>query len=91
MAQFQGTVSQIENTTNKVTSISALSTDTQYPSAKAVYTALQTGGGSFIPLSALVTSITDESTDDEVPSAKCMYDIVGDIESILETLVTVGE
>ena len=33
-----------------------------------------------------VTSISSSSTDTEYPSAKCVYDIVGDIESILETL-----
>ena len=36
----------LENTTNKVTSLSASSTDTQYPSAKAVYAAIQQSGGS---------------------------------------------
>ena len=34
-----------EETTNKVTSLSAQSTDTQYPSAKCVYDALQEAGG----------------------------------------------
>lgn len=34
-----------ESTANKVTSISSESTDAQYPSAKAVYTAIQEGGG----------------------------------------------
>ena len=33
-----------------------------------------------------VTSISSSSTDTQYPSAKCVYDIVGDIESILETL-----
>lgn len=37
MAIFRGTVDQIENTANKVTSITADSTNTQYPGAKAVY------------------------------------------------------
>lgn len=36
----------LESTANKVTSISAQSTDIQYPSAKAVYDAIQGGGGS---------------------------------------------
>lgn len=34
-----------ERTANKVTSLSSSSTDTQYPSAKAVYDAIQAGGG----------------------------------------------
>lgn len=38
--------SGIELTSNKVTSISSSSTDTQYPSAKCVYDAIQAGGGS---------------------------------------------
>ena len=33
-----------------------------------------------------VTSLSSSSTDTEYPSAKCVYDLVGDIESILETL-----
>ena len=36
---------QKEDSSNKVTSISAQSTDTQYPSAKCVYDAIQAGGG----------------------------------------------
>lgn len=37
MAIFKGSVDQIENTANKVASITADSTNTQYPGAKAVY------------------------------------------------------
>ena len=37
--------SGVEKVANKVTTISADSTDVQYPSAKAVYTAIQEGGG----------------------------------------------
>ena len=33
-----------------------------------------------------VTSISSASTDTQYPSAKCVYDIVGNIETILETL-----
>ena len=77
MAIFNGAVSQIENTDNKVTVINSSSTHTQYPSAKAVYDAVQTGGGSGgIPMSYLVTSISSSSTDEQVPSAKCMYDAI---------------
>lgn len=38
--QFQGLASQIENNANKVTSVNADSTDTQYPSAKCLYDAI---------------------------------------------------
>ena len=33
-----------------------------------------------------VVSLSSSSTDSQYPSAKCVYDLVGDIESILETL-----
>lgn len=35
-----------------------------------------------------VTTISSSSTDTQYPSAKCVYDIVGDLETILETLDT---
>ena len=34
-----------------------------------------------------VTSLSSSSTDIQYPSAKCVYDIVGDVESILTTLL----
>ena len=37
-----------------------------------------------------VTSLSSSSTDTEYPSAKCVYDLVGDIESALQTLNTGG-
>lgn len=33
-----------------------------------------------------VISISVNSTNDEYPSAKCVYDIVGNIESIIDTI-----
>ena len=38
--------------------------------------------------SNLVTSLSSSSTDTQYPSAKCVYDLVGDIETILQTLDT---
>ena len=35
-----------------------------------------------------VTSLSSSSTDTEYPSAKCVYDLVGDIETALQTLDT---
>lgn len=35
-----------------------------------------------------VTTISSASTDTQYPSAKCVYDIVGNIESALQTLNT---
>ena len=46
-----------EDANNKVTSISASSTDTQYPSAKCVYDAIQEGGGG-IQYAMVVTDYT---------------------------------
>ena len=40
--------------------------------------------------SNLVTSISSFSTDAQYPSAKCVYDIVGDIESTLDTIIAQG-
>lgn len=40
--------------------------------------------------SNLVTSISSSSTDTQYPSAKCVYDIIGDIETALQTLNTGG-
>lgn len=37
-----------------------------------------------------VTSLSSSSTDTEYPSAKCVYDLIGDIESALQTLNTGG-
>ena len=33
-----------------------------------------------------VTTISSSSTDTQYPSAKCMYDLIGNLETILETL-----
>lgn len=59
-----------EDVSNKVTSISGSSTDTQYPSAKLVYDQLALKE----VLSNKVTSISGSSTDTQYPSAKLVYD-----------------
>jgi len=46
-----GAVTGLQTTANLVTSLSASSTDTQYPSAKAVYDAIPSGGGESIDAS----------------------------------------
>lgn len=33
-----------------------------------------------------VTSLSSGSTDTQYPSAKCVYDLIGDVETILQTL-----
>lgn len=37
-----------------------------------------------------VTSLSSNSTDTQYPSAKCVYDLVGNISTVLSSLVTVG-
>ena len=73
-----------EDRSNKTFIISYNSTDTQYPSAKAVYSYV--GNAGFLTLSNLtgkenssnkVTSITSSSTDTQYPSAKAVYSYVG--------------
>ena len=83
-----------EATSNKVTSLSNSSTNTQYPSAKCVYNALQTKLGQdeeqviASALNALnankenvsnkVTSISSTSTDNQYPSALAVYEALQD-------------
>ena len=57
-----------ENISNKVTSISDSSTDTQYPSAKLLNTELKKKEN----VSNKVTSVSDSSTDTQYPSAKLL-------------------
>ena len=68
----QQSVAGKENVSNKVTSISSNSTDTQYPSAKATYNALSNKEN----VSNKVTSISSNSTDVQYPSAKAVYNSV---------------
>lgn len=59
-------ITDVERTTNKTTSISGTSTDTQYPSAKAVYTAIENATADIATdtdLSALTTRVTTAEGD----------------------------
>lgn len=57
-------ISGLESTTNKTTTIDETSTDDQYPSAKAVYDAIEaSGGGGGIPIGT-VTNITAIAADE---------------------------
>lgn len=77
---------------NDITVDSALSSSSTNPVQNSViYTAL----GNKADTSAIAnmqtttnlkTSISSASTDSEYPSAKCVYDIVGNVESVLQTL-----
>lgn len=80
-------LSACEKIVNKVTALSAQSTDVQYPSAKCVYDALQT-----IDLSACekivnkVTSLSAQSTNTQYPSAKAVYDCCIAVQAVLQSL-----
>lgn len=81
MAVFNGTVEQIENTNNKVTSISNSSTDVQYPTAKAVYdfvaaSAPEMEHGTWTP-----TFSTDFIASTEV--CNCTYTILNEHEAYI--------
>ncbi len=60
------------------TNISAFTNDSGYITSSALTGYEQT--------SNKVTSISSSSTDTQYPSAKCVYDIVGDIESAINTI-----
>ena len=81
----------IETPDNKVTSLSAESTNVEYPSAKAVYDAIQAAKPDIV-------TPTAESTDTQAASAKAVWDMIGtggsggttvsDLKSILTNIVT---
>lgn len=50
-------------------------------------TMLQNLSNNFEVKTNKVTSISDQSTDLQYPSAKCVYDILGNIESALQTIL----
>lgn len=89
-----------EKLANKVDTIDSTSTTIQYPSAKCVYDNLTTLSSSISAISTSltgkedtsnkVTTLSSANTDTEYPSAKCVYDLIGDINTILATLVSVG-
>lgn len=60
-----------EDVSNKTTTLSGSSTDTQYPSAKTVYERLILKEN----VVNKVNSVSSSSTDTEYPSAKCVYTI----------------
>lgn len=82
----------VEKQSNKVIEITENAGHTTYPSAKAVYEAIQTYGGTDIE----TTNIIDEnSTADEVPNAKAVHDFVvnhvpeiPDVSTMIPTVYT---
>lgn len=76
----------VEKSENKVTEITKNSTHTTYPSAKAVFDAIETFGGTDIETTNV---INNNSTADEVPNAKATYDFVkSEINNMQESVTT---
>ena len=74
----------LEKVSNLVTTINSSSTDTTYPSSKAVYDYVNAAVSDVeIELS---TTITSASTNDESPSSKAVYNYVNDVLTQLETM-----
>ncbi|MDR1997912.1 MAG: hypothetical protein LBQ83_06285 [Candidatus Margulisbacteria bacterium] len=69
-ADVTGALNKMEKVAYKVTALSASSTDTQYPSAKAVYDNLTLKENA----SNKVTTLSSTSTGTQYPSAKVVYD-----------------
>lgn len=69
-------ISGKEDSSNKVTSITSSSTDTEYPSAKAVYTAIQSGGGSVVVVDNLTTD--DGTKALSCRQGKVLNELIGD-------------
>lgn len=69
-----------EDVSNKTTTLSGSSTDTQYPSAKVVYDQLATKEN----VANKVVSVSASSTDTQYPSAKCVYDIEQNLMEVAE-------
>ena len=65
-----------ESTANKVTAVDSSATDTQYPSAKAVYTLVTTVANNCEVKANKVTAIGSGSTDTQYPSAKAVYNAI---------------
>jgi 3-methyladenine DNA glycosylase AlkC len=76
-----------ESTGNKVTALSASSTDKQYPTAKAVYT-IASGKED---TSNKVTSVSASSTDAQYPTAKCLYGAIQSVQSGVPNIVADGD
>lgn len=77
ISDFASATSGFELSTNKVTSLSSSSTDTQYPSAKVVYDELD-GKVSGTKLTS-TGGILNTSSDTEIPTAKAVYDLYNSI------------
>lgn len=76
---FSYTFDRVEKAIKRVDSLTSQPDASKYPSALAVYNALQNKENT----ANKVTSLSSSSTDSQYPTAKCVYDMIGDIESLL--------
>ena len=79
-----------ESTANKVTAVDSSATDTQYPSAKAVYTIASTVANNCEVKANKITAITSSSTDTQYPSAKAVYTITNKRELKSNKVTAIG-
>jgi hypothetical protein len=79
---FASDISGKEDKANKSATLSASSTDAQYPTSKAVYDALSGKETS----SNKTTSITNASTDALYPSAKAVYGELSSLQSDIDAI-----
>lgn len=73
------TSTRFESKSSKVTALSASSSDEQYPSAKAVYDAIQAAKPDIV-------TPTAESTDTQAASAKAVWDMLGDVKTLIDRM-----
>lgn len=59
---------------------------TNYSTASSLQTVVG-GTSSYEVTTNKVTSLSASSTDTQYPSAKCVYDLIGDIETVLDTII----
>ena len=90
--EIDNTLNTKQDKSNLVTTIGVSSTDTQYPSAKLLYTTKSDLENTKQNISNLVTSVDENSTDEQYPSAKLLYDIIGDCNTVLDEInMLIGE
>jgi hypothetical protein len=58
----------------------------QYWTSAQTQSAITSATSGKVDTSAITTSISSSSTDSQVPSAKAVYDIIGNINTILESI-----
>lgn len=82
----------VEDRSNLTLTVNSSSTDNQYPSAKAVFNAIQGGGGGADTEKIInkVTELSSQSTDIQYPSAKCVYNAIKNIPVAMQFKGSLG-